>query len=777
MDLAHYWFQGSEGATGYQLGNSLRFRGVQYLNRTPSSAGNSNTYTISMWVKRGKLGTVKRLFGSYVSDASYFEAQFTTSDTLTWYYTSNSSFLYYKGSTQVFRDPGAWYHLVFVFNSPSATASQRMRIYVNNQEITSFSTSIDPSPNFDCLWNSTSNNVIGDLLYRGSPGANFDGYMAEVHSIDGTALAPTEFGEFNDDGVWVPKRVSSVTYGTNGFYLDFSDASNIGADRSGNGNDFTATGFELADTSSVNYDLMQDSPTNNFATWFPQDGPQTWTFSNGNLDTVNGNYGAYAYSCEGTIAVSSGKWYWEVKVNEAGPSTLRVPGVGIIGSERFILTTNTAIRPDVYLSGNGTIDNSSGTALQSGFSNMAANDVVGVAVDADAKTVQFYRNGSAVGTAQSYSPDTVAPSYYSYNNYPCNANFGQRDFTYTPPTGFEPLSTAEQPEVTITDPSDHFDVITDTGANILTAAQAKFANGLWWIKDRANSNDHQLVDSIRGSNVALGTNTTSHNFTYAAPSGNSVAWCWSAPESITNSAGSNGATLDTTVHRNKDSGFAIIEFTGNKQSNTKIYHGLGKAPKFMYVKTQEVNDWWVAYHASSGASDSTSGADWYYEANTADARKSYTLRNMWDRTDPDDNLITLGATDEANRNGGLMIAYAWAEVPGYSAFGSYTGNGSADGPFVYAGFKPAFVLIKGTASSRSWFMWDTTRNPYNPTNFELYANETVKENTTVRIDLLSNGFKLRAGNAGENASNGTYIYAAFAENPFGGSNVSPTTAR
>jgi hypothetical protein len=809
MDLSNYWFQAGKGAEpGYQLGDSLRFRGAQDLTRVNASTGNTARYTLSVWLKVAETNTaaneiVLMATNSSVNPEGYIGLSGIWQQRV--YNPGVGTLNDYSMDTVtygVYRDPSAWYHYCFAVDSTAANLDDRARLYINGVEV-SLKSSTGSTKHVD-QGSTIAFTEGGETVYIGrrhNGTRRWNGYMSEFHFIDGQTLDPTEFGEFNDDGVWVPKRVSGVTYGTNGFYLDFSDASDIGADRSGNGNDFTATGFELANTSNVNYDLMTDSPTNNYSTLNPITPLFTTAGVGGLADTTDANLTEYTVSGSGSSgayvngntinipANNTSQFYFEMTPTAGSGVGAGTTNNGIAFTPARLINEGTL--PSNYFVGSGSVPGIS--AWNRGSIGNYGTTIVGAftAITAYGQTMQVEVNGRDVriNTQGNLSAGQVVTftlpadeefviGGIGYKNHTNAFNFGQQPFKHSSPAGFNGLSTAELPEVTITDPSDHFEVITDTGANILTAAQAKFSNGLWWIKDRANSNNHQLVDSIRGNNVAMGTNIINHNFTYAAPSGNSVAWCWSAPKSITNSAGSNGATLDTTVHRNKDSGFAIIEFTGNKQSNTKIYHGLGKAPKFMYVKTQEVNDWWVAYHANSGDLDSTSGADWYYEANTSDARKSYTLRNMWDRTDPDDNLITLGPTDETNRNGGLMIAYAWAEIPGYSAFGSYSGNGSTDGPFVYTGFRPAFLLVKCyNTSGDFWVIQDNKRDTYNPVEQSLYPNLDRNELALNQCDFLSNGFKLRNNGTNHNYSNRSYIYAAFAENPFGGSNVSPVTAR
>ena len=650
MDLAQYWFQQPPATGG--TGNSLRFRGAQNLSRTVPAAGNMRLHTLSVWLKKTSTGSTNSIFSArsgvtFTNNCAYYFEGVTYGDAIGFSGNVTGTTLRYRVETAARRDPSAWMHCVYVLDTNNATESERFRHYVNGQRVTQHQVT-SPIPVNNFWWNvANAPHAIGSNISNGYL-QYFEGYMSAVHFVDGQALEPTEFGESNDDGVWVPKTVSIDDYGTNGFYLDFSDPDDIGADRSGNGNDWTANGFELTDTTSVYYDWMEDSPTQNYATINPlYPGAST---SNANLTTAN----------------TTGK-----------PTILGVAGNGWDGTEAGWTTT-------------GDVD------------------------------------------------------------------FGQR-------TAADEISTRTIDAVTITNPSDHFEVITDTGANILTAAQAKFPNGLWWIKDRANTNQHQFVDSVRGS-LALTCPEVAFEQPYVAPAGNSVAWGWSTD--------TNGL--------NQTAGFEIIQYTGNA-SNQTLTHQLGKAPDMVFIKNQ-----------SNNATQPTSRLWHVYHSGVATPQGNYAILNsnsafsansvIWQNKLPTDTEFYLGNTSGGNTSGVDYVAYMWTTVPGYSAFGSYTGNGSTtgDGPFIYTGFKPALLLVKRSVGGvGSWHICDSTRDTYNPSDHVLYSDTNWSESVVTgnEIDLLSNGFKCRGSDTLTNASGSTYIYAAFAEHPFGGSNVSPTTAR
>jgi hypothetical protein len=746
MDLAQYWFQ-QPPATDAAVGNSLRFRGAQYLERTPSVQGDRKIWTWSGWVKFARMDTSSSDYmfscGSAAGGGLFTGTIRFTGSAMGLYWGTSASF---TTSVPVFRDPSAWYHVCLKADGTNII------LYHNNVEIARRSATTDGAVNAIAVhrFGRRTDNVGGDTNY-------FKGYLAENHFVDGQALNATNFGEFNDDGVWVPKRVSGITYGTNGFYLDFSDPDDIGADRSGNGNDWSATGFELANTSSADYDLMTDSPTNNFCTLNPLI-KTTSTISNANLKiaTPVGISPGYA-----TFNLpTSGKWYWECVPISYG----RFGFIGIEDPRNK--TTASAYGTQISYYGNNGSKCINGTFSSYGAS-FDNNDVIGVAVNVDDNEITFYKNNVSQGaiTGVTLNEGNYSPSFddgSSTVGVIHNVNYGQRPFTYDPPTDFEPLSTAEQPEVAITNPSDHFDVITDTGANILTAAQAKFANGLWWIKDRVNANEHQLADSFQNPNAteAIRTPSLSNSDPYVAPTGNSVAWCWGTD--------ANGL--------NRTAGFEIVTYSGNGTSQD-ISHQLGKTPEMIFVHNTSNNPVgasrvWIVGH--TGLTGNMGQRHMLLNTNGGETADS----TQWNNNPPTSTAFTVGSSNSTNNASTNYIAYLWTSVPGYSAFGSYIGNGNVDGPFIYTGFKPAFVLIKTTAID-SWHIYDNRRNVYNPANSPLYSDLTIEERpaSTYSIDMLSNGFKLRNNNGGLNLNNQAFIYAAFAEHPFGGSNVSPTTAR
>jgi len=317
-----------------------------------------------------------------------------------------------------------------------------------------------------------------------------------------------------------------------------------------------------------------------------------------------------------------------------------------------------------------------------------------------------------------------------------------------------------------------------------------------WIKNRTDGHYHNLNDSVRGVGAAavLRSNTNgveggtsghvsvigSNGFTVAAgtsdseevntSSDNYVAWNWKAGTSFSNSAGANGADLASDGSYNRTAGFSIVKFTGNATANQQIYHGLNSIPKVMILKnrTNGNNESWSVYHQSVGNTKKIT-----LDTTAAPA----TSNEFWEDTTPTSTVFTVGRQDATNGSGNTHSVYCFSEVKGYSKFGSYTGNGNADGTFVYTGFRPAWVMVKRTDTTNNWLIWDTKREGYNVDNDALLANTSDAEETDDRVDILSNGFKMRGSQVANNASGGTYIYMAFAEAPFVTSSGVPACAR
>ena len=769
---------------GYNLTRSLRLRASAsaYLSRTPASATNRRTWTLSCWIKRGAL-----------SFQGIFTGKLTKDDTSSFYYASDKlSFLDRPANVTnislstdaVYRDPSAWYHVVLVADTTNATSTDRIRIYVNNTRQTLSGTY--PSQNYEIAYiNNTTLQAFG--VFQDSVGYYFDGYMTEVNFIDGQALTPSSFGETDlTTGVWKPKRYAG-TYGTNGFYLPFTDNSalttssnvGLGKDFSGNNNYWTTNNISI--TSGVTYDSMTDVPTltsataANFAVVNPLQ--SYYTPTNGNLTFSTGaNSTGLGFS---SIGLGTGiKFYFEATATGSAQQ------IGIFSSNQAL--TPTGSKRYWYLESGGLYND--GTLLQS-VATFTSGDTIAVAWDGTAQTVTFYKNNTQQGTA--ISVDTSYSYFFGVGAYNggWNVNFGQRPFAYTPPTGYVSLNTYNLPTATIVKGNTVMDATTYTGngtttgnTQVITNA-AGFKPDLVWIKSRSNSQWHVLVDSVRGANKTIYSNDTfqeeslsnvmnsfnSNGFTAAYNSAYSsvitnangatyVGWQWQAGQGTTSTNTSGSITSSVSV--NASAGFSVVTWTCNGSSNQSIGHGLGVAPSMVIVKDRDQGsgyNWGVWFKGFS--------ADEYLQLNNTNAKASYST--LWWQV-PDSSKFYVGTTGtNVNSTTDRMVAYCWTPIAGYSAFGSYTGNSSADGPFVYLGFKPRWIMIKRADTTGVWLVYDTSRVGYNQANNYLLPNQSDAEGSGDNYpDILSNGFKPRVANQSINTSGGTYIYAAFAENPF-----------
>lgn len=775
-------------AAGYSIDQSIRFNfsdGAHML-RTPSTASNRRTWTWSLWVKRSGLGNpggpnqVHQLFGVGAGSC----LRFTSTDALRLETPAgNHTFV----TSQLFRDTSAWYHIVLAFDSTQATDTDRRKLYVNGSQVTDFSSTTFTGLAQNAEWdiNSTSQHQIA----KSNLADYFGGYLAELNFVDGSALAPTDFGETNaDTGQWVPVRYAG-SYGTNGFYLKGQDSSNLGNDSSGNNNDFTSSGLTAADQ-------VSDSPTDNYATLNPLLKHGSVTLADGNLEassSTNGWFGSV-----GTVGIRLGdKVYFEGKC---------LTNVRLIFGLSRINGSGGTIKPE---SDNGFETGQSDTDYmwrvtdantvyyqttnQSvTVSAVSVNDIVGCSVDTNG-TVKFYKNGTEIHSfsATLVAGDTYMP-VYSVNGATSTekweVRFGSTGISHQP-AGFSLLRTSDMADPTIADPSAYFDTLTWSGdSSNKNITGLNFKPDWLWIKQRnqAFSVGHQLYDVVRGAGsekeldsssaaaegagnpdvygypsafVSGGFTATagsSGDWDYVNKSGVTyVAWNWLA-DNTTGSTNTDGS-INSTVSNNSTSNFSIATYTGTGSAAT-IGHGLGVAPAMVIVKKRDsgTDDAWIIWHQE------LPGANYYLNFDTGAQDTSV---NYWNNTLPTSSVFSVGASNGTNQSSKTFVAYCFAEVEGFSKFGSYTGNGLTDGVFVHTDFEVGFLMYKRTNAAESWEMYDNTRG-FNVHKFNLRANLSNAEQSDVRVDLLSNGFKARSSNTAINASGSTYIYMAFASSPF-----------
>jgi hypothetical protein len=775
-------------AGGYDINNSVRLRSSAsaYLNRTPASAGNRKTFTWSGWFKKSRISAYSPLFYADAGGNTNIQIQFLDDNTLRLFQQFSGVDNFYLVTTQVFRDPSAWYHVVVAIDTTQATSSNRAKMYVNGVQVTAFSSTLYPTLNLDTTINSTVSHYVG---YAPAGPYYFDGYLAEVNFIDGSAKTPSDFGETDTTtGSWKPKAYTG-TYGTNGFYLKFSDIATTSGSNAGLGKDFSGNGNywntnNISVTAGTTYDAMIDSPTltsatvANYAVLNPLDNYLA-TISSGNLLVSLG--ASTASIANVNIAMTSGKWYAEFIPNgsTANNDMIGICDLSAASSSRSFATANGWY----YYGNNGTkYTNNVGTAYGSSYTN---GDVIGIAFDADNGTLAFYKNNVSQGTA--FTSLTGKQFAFAYNTgtgaagVGGNVNFGQRPFAYTPPTGFVALNTYNLPDSTIKKGNTVMDATTytGTGATLAVTNAGAFKPDFAWLKIRSGASNHVLINSVTGVTAYLNSNTTnaeltssdqftsfnSNGFTLGANTtgGNTnangstyVGWQWQAGQGSTSS--NTSGSITSTVSVNTTAGFSVVTYAGTSAAAT-VGHGLGVAPAMIIVKSRTSGTGnWCVYHKSLTAL----GAVFLNLTNAYAANA-----NIWNNTAPTSTVFSLAGSDA---NTGNCVAYCWAEIAGFSKFGSYTANASSDGPFVYCGFRPRYVMIKVTSITNVWLIIDAARSPYNVANLNLNANDATAENTASSgawLDFTSNGFKIRNGTDGAiNTSSNTYIFAAFAENPF-----------
>ena len=806
---------GNVGVSGFYpvtINDSLRFEdgSSAYLNRTFSSAPTSTTTsTFSAWAKRGNLGQYM-IWTSYVSGpniAGYI--YFNTSNKLQVYVdqTSGGSDEFNVTTDAVFRDPSAFYHIVVKYDLAQASNSNKIKIYVNGELQSATYAQTGSAVTAHRL---VSNGTLSNIGQSFNNTNFYDGYLSDIYFIDGQALDPTSFGEAKD-GTWIPKSYSG-SYGTNGFHLEFNSNTN---DTSGNSNNWTANNISA-------HDYVPDSPTNNFATLNPLDNTGQ-TLSEGNLKFYN-NASSHK-GARGNFGMASDKWYFECTMSSISSGDQQQ--FGLARQNVTCPTNGSAGNTFMMYWGGGNPNNNyiyndgsnTGVTAQS----VAVGDVLRCAYDADTgklwlgKNSDWYNSSGAVdgsanpatGTNPTMTLSETEPLVawvHSYSNAGTFniCNFGQDssfsgnktaqgnsdangngDFYYSVPSGYLALCSDNLPEPVVGPLGDslsdeNFNTVlySGTGAN-QSITGVGFEPSLVWIKKRTpNAAAHALWDNVRGTQKWLlsdGTNaqitTTdglssfdSDGFTLGADatygswnnSGTQVAWNWKAGTAFSNTAGTNGATIASSGLVNTDAGFSIVDFSGTNSAGT-IFHGLSAAPEFIVYKRYNISgDGWIVYHkeipnSQNGGIYLQSPANWNSDS------------TLWNNTAPTSSVFSVGTYGSVS--GEDRIAYCFHSVDGYSKVGSYIGGGS-NFPFVYTGFRPAWLMVKNASVANSWRLWDSARPSYNLTNLYLSPDNPNGEGAiNIDVDLLSNGFKLRGSNSSINGSGNTIIYLAFAESP------------
>ena len=601
--------------------------------------------------------------------------------------------------------------------------------------------------------------------------------------------------DFNSDGFQITGSSGGVnTSGDTYIYMAFADTrdAQFNFDASGNKNNWTANNINSNASGDTTYDIMTDVPTltdedtANFAVINPLNSSTTTvpTTSNANLRIV-GTVNAYQGMYMSMAIPSTGKWYFEYTYDTkqtvgGNQQTLITPSPSLSGSGA---TSDSTTLYGLYSNSNYQYGSTGQTDL--GIAAVAGNTQM-VAYDSDTGKLWWGYNGTwFLSGNPSAGTNPLATQTASIEKYIANVtygtsgttsyNFGQRPFAYTPPTGYLKLNTFNLPDSSIEDGSENFDTVLYTGDGTDDRfINTGFSTDFTWLKNRGTTNSHYLSDSVRGNEKSLFSNNTAAEFDYAAFGGLSfstggitvdtgtsnvfntsgggfVTWNWKAGgTAVSNTDG----TITSQVSANPTAGFSVVTFTGNSLAGATVGHGLGVAPKMVILKNLAVDNWIVHNNnLPAGQVLLLNGTNAAFTSATSITTSATTL-----------NLTNSSAYYATGKD---FVSYVFAEVEGFSKFGSYTGNGSTDGPFIYTGFRPAYIMIKRTNGVANWVVLDATRDSYNVGGLELFPNTSGAENNnSPEIDFLSNGVKLRWTYSGTNASGGTYIYMAFASNPF-----------
>ena len=790
MPVSSQWLAAPSTAA-YEIDYSCIFDAASsaYLDRTPGSAGDRKTWTMSFWFKLTKLGSStsggERLFTAG-------STEFTISDSNDQLYLNDGTV--YRQTNGVFRDTSAWYHIFIGCDTTQSTAGDRFKFYLNG-ELPSLATDNQPAEDFEFDINNT------NVHYIGREGSNYlDAYISEFHLVDGTQRVVGDFGETNDQGVWVPKEYTG-SHGTQGVYLDFADSGNLGDDESGNGLDWAENNIAAADQST-------DTPTNNHVTWnqnYPLE--STITLSEGNRNYLN-SAGSQDKAL-GTLFPSTGKWYWEVKwVSGSSHGQIGLSQCDVGSNQETGSSSSTGTGTAFgYRSYDG--KTYKGNSLSTFGDSWTTADIISVAWDADNGKIYFGKNDTwqnsgdptsgATGTGSAYALSSAQSGGGGWGPAVCNegsslyeARFAEAEWSYNAPTGYTALCTSNMAEPAIKDGSKNFqmDDYAGTGSTLSRTfgGNSDMKPDILWIKAKNTTtgwiefNAAVGVQKYNTLNEQGGETSDSNSLTAFNTDGFTVvslatvnsgsygffAFGWSAGGSgSSNTAGSINTTttiVDTTA------GISVGTYTGTGSGAT-VGHGLGVTPATVIIFPRSNGDHKPVANWQSGIS--AYGEKWKLNDTEAASSSSNQI------TAASSTTFTLGTDTGVNGSSRTYSYYAFAEVPGFSKFGTYTGNGNADGTFVWCGFRPAIIIVKADTTN-DWVQFNTKTDPNgNPAINYSYPNDTdaFATSTNYKVDFLSNGVKMRGTEGRINADGQAIVFMAFAENPFGGEDAAPATAR
>jgi len=749
-------------------------------------------------------------------------------------YNYNGSYNLRFATTQLFRDVSGWYHIVLKMDTTQATSTDRFKLYINGEAVTAFEISTYPSQNFDTYVSSAASHRIGRNFDSATSTKSLDGYLAEVNFIDGTALDATSFGETRA-GIWIPKNYTGSygTNGFKLAFQDSAslgdDTSGNGHDFTANN---LAATDQMLDTPTSNFPTM-NKLWQSKGTWTTAEGnlQNTWSandYQSGIATMGLPATGKWYWEIYLKSRTYTNWLYWNLVIADYAEGSGNNGNSASQWSDHYF--SMSAERSDT-----GYLVVSSGSTNSIASSGIYdTGNVIQVAFDADNKRLYLGDSGtwflsadpgaeSGDGTAVWYNWSDDAQgklfpaSNVNYFTYVDVQNFGQDstfagnlasggnadangigDFKYSVPSGYLALCAANLPAPGIDPaedeaPEDYFNTVTwsKTGADnsAITISDVGFKPDLVWAKGRSASMSHQWYDIVRGTGKGLSSDSSgaevnnnssgyissfntdgftaspgsADNFYFNYQNGYTyVAWNWKAGgTAVSNTDGS----ITSSVSASPESGFSIVTYSGNGTAGATIGHGLGKAPDMIILKRRNETRNWQVYHSGNTSAPETDKLTLNLTDPTVDDNTS------WNDTAPSSSVFTVGTSNGTNNSSGTYVAYCFANIDGMVKAGSYTGNGSSDGPMVHTGFRPAWVMIKATGSTggaSNWRVVDSVRNTFNPEDKHLQPNTADAEDTgsgAGYIDFLSNGFKIRATALQLNSSGVQFVYLAFAEQP------------
>jgi len=723
------------------------------------------------------------------------------------------------------RDVSAWEHWVVAIDTTQSAQADRAKVYHNGVAVETFATAVAFGASESLRVGTAAAQYIGRVSHTAS--SLFDGYIAEYAFVDGAQLDADRFGAFDVNGQWVPKDLSSnITWGMDGFWLDFADEADLGDDNGTEGNDWSLAA--IASTNAVS-DLPVDHAAVDFgnhavlnglsqagsSAQFPRTLTDGGTHAKAPASAMQGTHGRNLVTMP---FPNDALTYLEIGVG----SNSVAQGAGICGAGTSHTFTTGFGGNDLGCYDSGSLTRIYRDGVQIGGSLSPRFDTVDtdriciayngndgkawIGLSDGATRTWFDGSGGGrtsdepgAGTNPTASLD-VSLRWFAYG-----ANYDQgsvriftapSDWVHAAPSGAVPLITANLPSPVVMDPSNFFGIDTYAGTGAANERSPwSFQPDFLLIKERDGASDWALFDALRTSGArALRTSQTTAEDTDATAISSLDADGFTCGDNATATNATNRNTYNyvayglkanggggpntdgtesSTVSKASHGGFAIVRHT-NVAGDYSVGHGLGQTPQIIIQKGLGTQGWVVWHEALAGDGYLT------LHGNAAEANPA---GDPWADTPPDDAEITIAGTTWYGDAAVDIVTYAFARTPGLIGVGSYVGNGDADGPYVViddgaSGFRPAFVLIKRIDSAADWYLFDAVINPANVCEQATYINTSAAEFTSSnKIDFTANGFKLRHGYSDSNAAGGTYIYPSFAEQPFGGAGVAQARAR